>query len=141
MNFTPATMDREDSHHAGQSGSGRGRHARPANENSDRRGRPVRPSRARRYLIGAGVTVVGGAAVVVGLMATSSPTATPQGAQPAATTQTGGSGSHTANPAVPSRPNANPAVPSRPNANPAVPPSRFATAACNASRVGLRVRE
>jgi hypothetical protein len=119
MNFTPATMDREDSYRASQSGRGRGRHARPANENSDGRGRPVRPSRTRRYLIGAGVAVVGGAAVVVGLMTASSPVT--HSVQPAATTQTGGSGSHTANPAVPSRPNANPAVPSRPNANPAVP--------------------
>jgi hypothetical protein len=111
MNVTPATMDREDTYPSDQ--NGRGRHAHPVSENSAGRGRHTRPSRIRRYLIGVGVAVVGGAAVVVGLMATSSPTANP--AVPSSP------GTHSANPAVPSRPNANPAVPSRPNANPAVP--------------------
>ena len=116
MNSTFTPMDREDSY--ASDGKGPGRHARPAASSSS-----PRPSRARRYLIGAGATVVAGAAVVAGLMATSShpSTVTHPGDQHAATVQTGGAGTHTANPAVPSRPDANPAVPSRPNANPAVP--------------------
>ena len=112
MNFTPATMDREDTYPADQNDSGRGRHAHPVSEYSTGHGRHARPSRIRRYLVTAGVAVVGGAAVVTGVLVTSSH-ATGPAVQPAATHS---SGSHTANPAVPSRPNANPAVPSHPGA-------------------------
>jgi hypothetical protein len=112
MNFTPTTLDREDTYPADQNGSGRGRHAHPASEYSTGRARHARPSRARRYLVSAGVAVVGGAAIVTGVLVTSSHTTGP--AVPPAATHS--SGPHTANPAVPSRPDANPAVPSHPGA-------------------------
>jgi hypothetical protein len=113
MNTNSATLDREESYPAGRNSTGRGRHAYPVSENSTGRGRHTRPSRLRRYVIGAGVAVVGGAAVVAGVLATSSP-ATAPAVQPAATATSHSSGTHTANPAVPSRPNVNPAVPSHP---------------------------
>jgi arginine utilization protein RocB len=76
-----------------------------------------RPSRARRWLFGAGAAaMVAGAAVAISLVGGTSAHTTP--AVPA------GSTVQTANPAVPAQPNgpsANPAVPSQPNANPAVP--------------------
>jgi hypothetical protein len=115
MNFTPTTMDHEDTYPADQNGPGRGRHAHPVSANSTGRARHARPARIRRYLIGTGVAVVGGAAVVTGVLVTSSHASTP-GVQPAPTATSHSSGTHTANPAVPSRPNANPAVPSHPGA-------------------------
>ena len=86
-----------------------------------------RPSRARRWLFGAGAAaMVAGAAVAISLVGGSSPhttstvppTSTVQTANPAVPSQPNGP---SANPAVPSRPDANPAVPSQPDANPAVP--------------------
>ena len=63
MNSTSATLDRDDTaiRHPGPLGPGHPCH-----------GRHARPSRARRWLIGSGAVVVAGAAVVAGLMASTS---------------------------------------------------------------------
>lgn len=93
MNTTPSTLD----HDAGYT----------TDEIIYRHEQQARSARIRRWLLGTGAVAVAGAAVAVGLMATSSH-GTPA-SHPATTVNTG-------SPAVPSRPSA-------PAANPAVPAS------------------
>ena len=101
MNNTSATLDRDDT---AISDPG------PSDPGTPGHGRHARPSRARRWLIGSGAVVVAGAAVVAGLMASTSHTTAQPAAHPAGTVQT-------ANPAVPSRaehPGRQPGRPVRP---------------------------
>jgi hypothetical protein len=99
MNTTSPTLDRD---------------GFTASEISYRHEQQTRARKLHRWAIGTGAVAVAGAAVVIGLLGTSSHgTVTPG-------THAGTSTSSTS-PSHPSGPSANPAVPGHPDANPAVP--------------------
>ncbi|MBV9793016.1 MAG: hypothetical protein JO016_03680 [Actinobacteria bacterium] len=106
MNTTSPTLDRDDF---------------TPDEIIYRHERQARAKKLHRWAIGTGAVAVAGAAVVVGLLGTSSNHGASTPGAPAGTSTSSTTPSH------PSAPSANPAVPSRPDsgtsANPAVPSS------------------
>src|ERR1700749_200025 len=89
MNSTSATLDRDDTGTSNPGTSSPGAsNPGPSNPGTPGHGRHARPSRARRWLIGSGAVVVAGAAVVAGLMASTSHPAAQPAAHPARPVQT-----------------------------------------------------